>query len=423
MATSITMPQLGESVTEGTIGRWLKALGEQVGQDEPLVEVITDKVNVEIPSPAAGVLTRILAGEGQTVPVGAQIAELDGDTAAPPPEPKRTEQPRREEPQAQVAVTAPPAPPGQPRTSPLVRRLAKEHAIDLSQVRGSGLGGRVTREDVLALVPSTRTALSTPSVPTGPSASSAAPAPAPPHAAHEGWQPLSAQRRAIAAHMVKAVSTQPHVTMCTDVDVTAVAKARAAAQAEFQRREGFELTYLPFVAKAVVDALREHPMLNAAYQENERGEPGVLVRRQINLGIAVALEDGLIVPVVKDADALSVTGLARAVRDLASRARAGKLSPDDVRGGTFTLNNTGAFGSIKSNPIINGGQAGIITMEAVTRRPVVFSQDGEESIAIRSVMTSCLTFDHRVLDGMPAGRFMKSVKRRLEVFGPELAVG
>jgi 2-oxoisovalerate dehydrogenase E2 component (dihydrolipoyl transacylase) len=222
--------------------------------------------------------------------------------------------------------------------------------------------------------------------------------------------------------MVKAVSTQPHVTMCVEIDVTGVAKARAAAQAEFQAREGFELTYLPFVAKAVVDALREHPTLNAAYAENDRGESGVVVHRQVNLGIAVALEEGLIVPVIKDADALSVAGLARAVRDLATRARSGKLSPDDVRGGTFTLNNTGAFGSIKSNPIINGGQAGIITMEAVVRRPVVVNRDGEESIAIRSVMTSCLTFDHRILDGMPAGRFMQSVKRRLEAFGPELAV-
>ena len=222
--------------------------------------------------------------------------------------------------------------------------------------------------------------------------------------------------------MVRAVSTQPHVTLCIEIDVTDVAKAREAAQAEFQRREGFELTYLPFVARAVVEALREHPMLNSAYQTNDRGEPGIVVHRHINLGIAVALEDGLIVPVIRDADALSVAGLARAARDLAVRARSGKLAPDDVRGGTFTLNNTGAVGSLRSNPIINGGQAAIITMEAVVRRPVVVTNDGEEAIAIRSIMGSCLTFDHRVLDGLPAGRFMQSVKRHLEGFAPGQAI-
>lgn len=441
MATSITMPQLGESVTEGTIGRWLKSVGDRVGMDEPLVEVITDKVNVEIPSPAAGVLTRIVAEEGQTVPVGAQIAELDGELGgrqearAPATQaPGRVEEaPEPKGPSAQagaaVVASAPPVEDGQPRTSPLVRRLAKEHRIDLSQVKGSGLGGRVTREDILALVPTNGSAVAAAPppaprpAPTGPAPAEPAPAPrSAPQPVGEGWQPLSAQRRAIAAHMVKAVSTQPHVTMCVEVDVTGVAKARAAGQADFQGREGFELTYLPFMARAVCDALREHPMLNAAYQENERGEAGVVVHRQINLGIAVALEDGLIVPVIKDADALSVAGLARAIRDLAMRARSGRLSPDDVRGGTFTLNNTGAFGSVKSNPIINGGQAAIITMEAVVRRPVVVTQNGEESIAIRSVMTSCLTFDHRILDGMPAGRFMQTVKRRLEAFGPELAI-
>jgi 2-oxoisovalerate dehydrogenase E2 component (dihydrolipoyl transacylase) len=423
------MPQLGESVTEGTIGRWLKAVGESVGQDEPLVEVITDKVNVEIPSPYAGKLTRIVAGEGQTVPVGAMIAELDGEngqdrvqTQTKVDEPVGVAaSPALAAPSTQAPTSVPREQAGgtQPRTSPLVRRLAKEHGIDLSTIQGSGLGGRVTREDILALVPKTSAPPAAPapqmSVPSTPAVAATPPA-------KMGWQPLSPQRRAIAAHMVRAVSTQPHVTMCVDIDVTGVAKARAAAQAEFQRREGFELTYLPFVAKAVVDALREHPMLNAAYAENERGEPGVIVHSQVNLGIAVALEDGLIVPVIRDADALSVAGLARAVRDLATRARGGKLSPDDVRGGTFTLNNTGAFGSVKSNPIINGGQAGIITMEAVVRRPVVVNRDGEESIAIRSVMTSCLTFDHRILDGMPAGRFMQSVKRRLEAFGPELAI-
>ncbi len=427
MATTITMPQLGESVTEGTIGRWLKAVGEAVAKDEPLVEIITDKVNVEFPSPAAGVVTRIAADEGQTVPVGQVIAELDGDETAEPP---KREAPRREPVAVAAASTDAPALAAEPsegvaRTSPLVRRLAREHGVDLRQIKGSGLGGRVTKDDIVAYIEKSGAPSAPAPAAAAPGAAMPKPSPQPrpaPAPSPVGWQPLSPRRRAIAEHMVRAVSTQPHVTMCVEIDVTGVARARAAAQAEFQRREGFELTYLPFVAKAVVEALREHPMLNAAFQANEHGDPGVVVHRQINLGVAVALDDGLIVPVVREADALSIAGLARAVRDLVTRARQGKLSPDDVRGGTFTLNNTGVFGSIKSNPIINAGQAAIMTMEAVVRRPVVVTIEGEETIAIRSMMNSCLTFDHRVLDGLPAGRFMQSVKRCLEGFGPGMAI-
>jgi 2-oxoisovalerate dehydrogenase E2 component (dihydrolipoyl transacylase) len=430
VATTITMPQLGESVTEGTIGRWLKSVGEAVAKDEPLVEIITDKVNVEFPSPAAGVLTRIAADEGQTVPVGHVIAELDGEEVAEPPEREASNR----EPVAVAAagarapVTAQEPSEGVARTSPLVRRLAKEHGIDLRQVKGSGLGGRVTKDDIVAYIEKSGARAAevpaavaaqvvgpTPTVPPSRPRPTSTPSPV-------GWQPLSPRRRAIAEHMVRAVSTQPHVTLCVEIDVTGVARARQAAQAEFQRREGFELTYLPFFAKAVIEALREHPMLNAAFQLGERGDPGVVVHQEINLGIAVGLDDGLIVPVVHDADALSVAGLARAVRELVTRAREGKLSPDDVRGGTFTLNNTGALGSIKSNSIINAGQAAIITMEAVVRRPVVVTNEGEETIAIRSMMNSCLTFDHRVLDGLPAGRFMQSVKRYVEGFGPGMAI-
>ena len=229
-------------------------------------------------------------------------------------------------------------------------------------------------------------------------------------------------RRAIAEHMLRSVSTAPHVTTCFEIDMTGVARAREALQAGFRTREGFELTYLPFVARAVVEALREHPILNASYEVGEGGQAGIRRHGAINLGVAMGLENGLIVPVVRDADGLSVVGIARAVRELVERARAGKLTLEDVRGGTFTLNNTGAFGSVKSNPIINQGQAGIITMEAIVRRPVVVARDGEETIAIRSMMYSCLTFDHRALDGLQAGRFMQSLKRRLEAIGPGTAI-
>jgi 2-oxoisovalerate dehydrogenase E2 component (dihydrolipoyl transacylase) len=246
-----------------------------------------------------------------------------------------------------------------------------------------------------------------------------APAATVPAAAGDTWQPLTPMRRAIAEHMVRSVSTAPHVTMCVEVDVTGIARRREAAQSDFKGREGFDLTYLPFVAKALGETLREHPILNARFQAREGGEQGVLLLGQVHLGIAVGLEAGLVVPVIRNADGLSVAGLARAIRDLATRARAAKLTLDDMRGGTFTLNNTGAFGSVKSNPIINDGQAAILTTEAVVRRPVVVSRDGEEAIVVRSIMASCLTFDHRVLDGLQAGRFMQSLKRRLEAVGPD----
>ncbi|HEV8637187.1 MAG TPA: dihydrolipoamide acetyltransferase family protein [Chloroflexota bacterium] len=520
MATSITMPQLGESVTEGTIGRWLKSVGDRVERDEPLVEVITDKVNVELPSPEAGTLAVISVDEGQTVPVGTEICQLEPGTVGSGPGDRatgRTDQPasrrsaagdgatggrgdrgasavREPEPTGVSAETGGPTPAtpgggeeqrpdqapavasaeavasagadGGPagdgrtvaRTSPLVRRLAKEHGVDLAEVPGTGLGGRVTREDIQAFiaqrggvgtVSAPAAHLAEPSAPAAPSAlagvAPAAPAgrphpgqpslrpgpvlPAPPAgypAPGEGrtgeWEALSPMRRAIAEHMVRSVSTAPHVTTCFEIDMTGVARAREPLQAAFRAREGFELTYLPFVAKAVVEALREHPILNASYEAGEGGQAGIRRHGAINLGVAMGLENGLVVPVVRDADGLSVVGIARAVRVLVERARAGKLTLEDVRGGTLTLNNTGAFGSITSNPIINQGQAGIITMEAIVRRPVVVARDGEETIAIRSMMYSCLTFDHRVLDGLQAGRFMQSLKRRLEAIGPGTAI-
>jgi 2-oxoisovalerate dehydrogenase E2 component (dihydrolipoyl transacylase) len=228
------------------------------------------------------------------------------------------------------------------------------------------------------------------------------------------WAPLSPVRRAIAEHMVRSVTTAPHVSFCVDVDVTGLVRARQAMREAFRAREGFDLSYVPFVARVVVDALREHPIMNAAYQSGPRGEPGAIVAPSVGLGIAVAIPDGLIVPVIPNAENLGIVGLARAIDDLVGRARQGRLKPHEARGGTFTLNNTGAFGSVRSSPIINDGQAGIMTMEVISRRPVVLSHKGEESIAIRSIMSCCLSFDHRVVDGEPAGRFMQSVRRGLE---------
>jgi len=303
-----------------------------------------------------------------------------------------------------------------------VRQLAQEHHIDLSKVRGTGSGGRVTRDDVLAYLAAQEPA----AAPAAPSPPAAVPPPAfaPPAAAAaepgarpgppapaEGDEvvPLSPIRRTIAEHMVRSVHTSPHAWMLVEADATGLVRWREAELAEFRRREGFELTYLPFVLKAVVEALQHHPALNACWAEDR-----IILRRAINVGIAVALEDGLVVPVVHHADRLSIAGLARAIHDLVSRARAGKLTLADVQGGTFTVNNTGAFGSIASQPILHQPQAAILTMEAIVKRPVVL----DEAIAIRSMMNLCLSFDHRVLDGATAGRFLAEVKRRIESMRP-----
>jgi 2-oxoisovalerate dehydrogenase E2 component (dihydrolipoyl transacylase) len=491
MPTSIAMPQLGESVTEGTVGRWLKAVGDRIEKDEPLVEIVTDKVNVEVPSPEAGYLVRIAVDEGQTVAVGTEIAMLDSQPGAAAPSGPGSDAAAKAAPaatstsatipppsaptvaasaasemgnapidapgapapkaasggaaqQAAPAATAVADPDDLPRTSPLVRRLAREHGVSLADIQGSGLGGRVTRDDVVAFLekkgitptigpvngsngaPSHAPVAAAPAaarLSDGP-ATTPGTAPSAPAAASGGdsWRPLTPMRRAIADHMVRSVSTAPHVTMTFEIDATGIARHRETAQADFRGREGFELTYLPFFAKALCDSLREHPILNARFKSGDDGGQGILLHGQIHLGVAVGLEAGLVVPVIRNADGLSIAGLARAIRDVATRARASRLTLDDMRGGTFTLNNTGAFGSVKSNPIINDGQAAILTMEAVVRRPVVVNRDGEEAIVVRSIMTSCLTFDHRVLDGLQAGRFMQSLKRRIEAIGPDTAL-
>ncbi len=434
--TSITMPQLGESVAEGTIGKWLKAPGERIERDEPLVEVITDKVTAEIPSPVAGVVERLVIEEGQTVAVGSEIAIIadPGGSASSEPAPTLASAggptmdslsgpPTPPAPRAAVVVAAPApeddAEPGERRrATPVVRKLAAEHNVDLTQISGSGAGGRVTRDDVLAYVAERGVVAPLPPTPTPlpePVASGPLATPAQPSAtADEEYLPLTPMRRAIAEHMVRSKQTSPDAWGMVEVDATSLVRLRESLLNDWQRREGFELTFLPFFIKAVVESLREHPTMNAAW-----GEDRIILKRRINVGIAVAVTDGLVVPVIPDADQKSVAGLAHAVRDLALRARSNKLGLADLQGGTFTVNNTGALGSIMSQPIINQPQAGIVTMEAIVKRPVVIEND---AIAIRSIMNVCLTFDHRILDGAGALRFLQSVKRRVEASGPTTAV-
>jgi 2-oxoisovalerate dehydrogenase E2 component (dihydrolipoyl transacylase) len=408
----IKMPQLGESVTEGTVDRWLKNEGDFVRRDEPLVEVITDKVNAEIPSPFEGKLVKITAAQGETVQVGAVIAQIETAGAAP-----GKSEPAAKQPQAPVSEAAADAPgpavaapaagggDGNTRLSPAVRKLAAEHNLDPTTLRGSGLGGRVTRDDVLAAVGG-----KTAAAPAAPRP--AAPAPAPqraPQEARDGSREelvkLSVMRRSIAEHMVRSLATSPHAWTLQEVDVTNLVRYRESEKEGFKARHGVALTYLPFVAQIVCDALKEFPWLNSSWSDE-----GVILKRYVNLGIAVSIPDGLIVPVLKDADQRGFTDLVRSLNDIIERARSKQLKPDDVQGGTFTLNNTGATGSVASQPIINQPQAAILTTESIVRRPVVIG----DGIAVRNMMNMALSFDHRIIDGMMAGQFLGFIKKRLE---------
>jgi len=410
----IKMPQLGESVTEGTVDRWLKNEGDFVKRDEPLVEVITDKVNAEIPSPFEGKLVKITAAQGDTVQVGAVIAQIDTGAASGKAEPAA------KQPQAaavsEAASEAPgpvveaPAPAhgggdGSARLSPAVRKLIAEHNLDPTTLRGSGLGGRVTRDDVLAAVGG-RTA----SAPAA--ARPALPAPTPqraPQAPRDGSREelvkLSVMRRSIGEHMVRSLATSPHAWTLQEVDITNLVRYRESEKEGFKARHGVALTYIPFVVQVVCDALKEFPWLNSTWTDD-----GIVLKRYINMGIAVSIPDGLIVPVLKDADQRGFTDLVRSLNDLIERARNKQLKPDDVQGGTFTLNNTGATGSVASQPIINQPQAAILTTEAIVRRPVVVG----DGIAVRNMMNMCISFDHRIIDGMMAGQFLAFIKKRLE---------
>ena len=398
---TITMPQLGESVTEGTIDRWLKHEGDLVQRDEPLVEVVTDKVNAEVPSPLEGRLVRIEVAEGSTVPIGTVLAsfevegevesEVDGRQAEAPPAASREVRPDGS-PAASLADQA-----GRERLSPAVRRLAEEHSVDLSRIAGTGAAGRITRQDVLAFL------ARSPVV--------AAPASSPqasPDEREELYR-ISAVRRQIADHMVRSKHTAPHAWGMREVDMSTLVAYREARKEDFARRHGISLTYLPFVIQVVCDALKANPFLNSSWTDQ-----GILLKKYLNIGIAVALPDALLVPVIKDADRRGLVDLARTIDDLAVRARNKTLRPEDVRDGTFTVNNTGAIGSIQGMAIINQPQAAILSTEKIVKRPVVV----DDEVVIRPIMYLTLSFDHRVLDGLQAGRFMDAVQSGLEGWTP-----
>src|SRR5579862_1779022 len=397
----VTMPQLGETVTEGTVGRWLKKEGEAVAKYEPLLEVETDKVASEIPSPFAGILTKIVAVEGTTVPVGAAVCEI-GDGAASQSAPASQGSSSSSAtagdgaaPQSKAsAKLADDEGAGDGRFSPAVRKLAREHGVDLKQLAGSGRGGRVTANDVLQFAEKTAPA------------AAAAPASAPSHAGPapqmgEGDTTVrvSQMRKTIAEHMVRSKTTVPHAWSMVEADVTEVARWREREKEAFKAREGVNLTFLPIVVSAVCAALREFPMVNATWAEDK-----IIVRKHANIGIAVEIEEGLVVPVIRDADQMSLSGIARRVSELVAKARSRKLTMEEMSDGTFTVDNTGALGSVASYPIINSPQAAIITMEAIVKRPWVIN----DAIAIRSIMNLCLSLDHRVLDGSVASRFLQS---------------
>ncbi|HEX2916701.1 MAG TPA: dihydrolipoamide acetyltransferase family protein [Chloroflexia bacterium] len=531
MATKITMPMLGEGAHEGTIGTWLKKVGDHVEEYEPIVEVITDKVNAEVPAPMTGILSSILVKEGETVEVGAVLGEMTpvgaekssslGSVITSESAHQQPAQPELEAAFAQPktnqaaemnkavdaaaeeveasfpngrasggwyedeeedtfgGVSAPTAPlDGKGRKpnrySPAVRRLAEEHHLDLDRLglRGSGIGGRITRDDVLMYieqqrllqqpvptralpreeaaytppppVPSMHEQMAAnamreqnqsqmavpaqPATPTPPARPVPAPAPAAPaqpapnfseavvagYSANGGDEvvPLTPMRRAIAEHMVRSVQTSPHAWTMVEVDMTRLVRHRAAMKEEFKRREGVDLTYLPFIMKAVIDGLRQFPMMNASWAADGSG---VIMKRDLNIGVAIDVPDGLVVPVLHRADEKSLVGLARALNDLITRARNKKLSMADVQGGTFTVNNPGAFGSVMSQPILNQPQAGIVTMEAIVKRPVVLTDaEGNDNVVVRSMMNMCISFDHRVVDGATAGRFLQFIKKWLE---------
>ena len=451
MSLVIELPQVGESVVEGTIGKWLKQPGDRVDRYEPLVEVITDKVTMEIPSPVKGSLVRILAEEGQVVPMGAPLAEIetsegmtkDEQGALTPGESVQEAVPSASTTGYLLSDVKPVGPTGggpaeeQPppveksssngalRVSPAVRRLARQHNIELSSIAGTGMGGRITRDDVVGYVQSagvqTQAAAPSPNLSPdeaspGEISSRETPAPAieePAGAADEEYVSLTPVRRLVAEAMVRSVSQIPHAWSMVEVDVSGLVARRAAVRSDFEQREGVDLTYLPFIIRVVAESLRENPTLNAAW-----GGDKIVLKRRINLGIAVAAPTGLIVPVIHDADRLSIVGLAHALRDLTQRARQNRLTLKDVQQGTFTLNNTGALGSTVSQPIINHPQAAILTTEAIQKRPVVIN----DAIAIRAMMNLCMSFDHRINDGAEASGFLQSVKGRLEAIGPDTAI-
>jgi pyruvate dehydrogenase E2 component (dihydrolipoamide acetyltransferase) len=428
MATNVVMPQMGESIAEGTIVRWIKKVGDQVDRDEPLFEISTDKVDAEIPSPAAGQLAEIKVKEGETVPVNSVVAVIGAagekivrDEPSPVPEAAAGQAPAR--------PASAPGPGGvQPasdarsaeaeardeegedsprqKSSPLVRRIASEHNVDIRKIQGTGINGRVTKNDILSYIDSG--AAKAPPAPVEAPTAPAAPAPGPVYRPGESVQivPMSVMRKKIAEHMVLSAHTSPHVYSVYEVNFGRVAALREKKKAEFEAAGG-KLTYTAFLAKVVVDALRQFPIVNASIDGHN-----IVYKKDINLGIAVALENGLIVPVIRNADERNLLGLSRAINDLAARARSKKLNPDEVQGGTFTITNPGVFGALYGLPLINQPQVAILGVGSIEKRAVVI----DDAIAIRPVCHVTLGYDHRLIDGADAGRFLAFVKERLEGF-------
>ncbi len=466
MATAVVevvMPQMGVSVSEGTILKWLKQEGETVEADELLLEISTDKVDTEVPSPGSGVLQQILVAEGETVDVGTRLAVIAPEGAVVEEEAPAEPEPAAAEPAPEPAAAAPAAPTPTPapaavpanggageRTfvSPVVARIAGEHGIDVSQVPGSGAGGRVTKKDILAYVESGPPAApapveapaAEPVEPVEPAAAAPAPAapePAPPAAeapapapaaaapapqpapamAGESVEPMNAMRRGVADHMRRSLDTSAHVTSAIEVDMSAVVSIRAKLKPEYEHAYGVNPTYLAFVARAAVDTIRDYPWINGEI----RGE-SIVTRNYVTLGIAVELADGkgLIVPVIRNAEGLNLLGITRAIADLAERSRSKKLLPDDVQGGTFTITNPGGYGTFHGTPIINQPQAAILGTYAVVKRPwVIQDARGADVIAIRPIMNVTLTYDHRLVDGALAGRFLHDLREKLETWPEE----
>jgi pyruvate dehydrogenase E2 component (dihydrolipoamide acetyltransferase) len=451
-AVDVVMPQMGVSVSEGTVTKWLKQEGEQVESDEPLLEISTDKVDTEVPSPASGTLTQILVQEGQTVDVGTKLAVIGGDGAAAPPKDDVPEPATAQAAAESAAVSDAPATPptadtvaeaepaqaaasetteeastnGKTFVSPVVAKIASEHGVDPSQVRGTGRGGRVTKKDILGFIesggsaaaPSPPAAPSAPEAPTAPAATPAPQAPTPAQApaaqVGESFEPMTAMRRGIAEHMRRSLDTSAHVTSAIEVDMSKVSAIRAKLKKEYQQSYGVNPTYLIFVARAAAETLREYPWVNGEIRGDQ-----IVTRSYVNLGFAVELQDGkgLIVPVVKNAETLNLLGMAKAVTDIAQRARDKKLLPDEVQGGTFTITNPGGYGTFHGTPVISQPQAAILGTYAVVKRPWVIQDDmGEDVIAIRPIMNLTLTYDHRLVDGALAGRFLRDLRHKLETW-------
>lgn len=454
MATDVLMPQMGESIAEGTVVKWLKKVGDSVQKDEPLLEISTDKVDAEVPATAAGVLLEILAKEGETVAVNSVIARVgeasDAAATAPAPaaeapKPAPAPEPAPAAPAASPTPAPVPAAPAAPvaplpaaaeegdakkvRSSPLVRNIAREHGVNLEEVSGTGLGGRVTKDDILSFVEQRKGApaaaapapVSAPTVPAVPTTPVAAPAPAkapapavpavPAYAAGEriSIEPMSNMRRRIAENMLNSRRTSAHVTTFFEVDFTNIARLRDRAKKQFEAQNGTKLTFLPFVIKATIDALKAIPVVNASSEGDN-----IIYKQDYNIGIAVALDWGLIVPVIKQADALSITGLARASQDLANRARSKQLKPDEISGGTFSITNFGLYGGYTATPIINQPQLAILGMGGIHKKPWVIETPDGDAIAIRHIGVLSLSFDHRIIDGAVGDQFLAHMKKTIE---------